>query len=135
MKQDLVVDLTDRRATHVTRLVKDLSDAAWLPAAFPTDARLLPNRQLIELQTPQQNIRIRVSIYKVGDRGEPHRLDERRIEITKTFGNGLAPLRNWADVTMGYDAVNDTYVGLDPRRLRLGGKTHNASSSVTAAAL
>lgn len=135
MKQDLEIDITNRNATHVMRLVTDLADTGWLQVQLPSGARLLPNRQLIELSTPQRSIRVRVSIYKIGDRGESHRLDERRIEITTTFGNGLPRLKNWADVVLGYNAANDAYVGLDPRRLSLGGKTHNASTSVDPAAL
>jgi len=135
MKQCLEIDLSDRHSTHVMRVIRDLSDTGWAPLVLPSEARLLPNRQLIELRTPQRSIRVRFSIYKVGDRGEPHRLDERRIEITKTFANGLTRLRNWADIVLGYDAVNDVYVGLDPHRLRLGGQTHNASSSIDPAAL
>lgn len=135
MKNDLVIDIADRRSTHVLRLLHDLSATGWTPTQFPSGAQLLPNRQLIELRTLHRAIRIRVSIYKVGDRGEPHRLDERRIEITTTFASGLSRLRDWDDVIMGYDFANDAYVGLDPRRLGLGGKTHNASSSIDPSAL
>jgi hypothetical protein len=131
----MTIDLTDRHSNHMVRVIRDLSDAGWVPAQFPSEAKILPNRQLMELRTPHRSIRIRVSIYKVGDRGEAHRLDERRIEITKTLASGLPRLRNWADVVLGYDFVSDAYVGLDPRRLGLGGKTHNASSSLDPAAL
>lgn len=135
MKQGMTIDTTDRHSNHVMRVIRDLSDVGWVPAQFPSGAQILPNRQLMELRTPHRSIRIRVSIYKVGDRGEAHRLDERRIEIMKTIASGLPRLRNWDDVVLGYDVVNDAYVGLDPRRLGLGGKTHNASSSVAPAAL
>jgi hypothetical protein len=116
--------------SHVARMVRHLAAAGWVPLRFPAEARLLPNRQLIELRTSDRNIRIRPSIYRVGGRGEAHRLRERRIEITTTFTSGLRRLRNWADVVLGYDPMNDAYVGLDPRRLNLGGETHNASSYV-----
>ena len=135
MDSGLTIDLSNRHATHIVRFVKDLADIGWYPVLFPHNLKLLSNRQLVELRAPQRNIRVRVSIYKVSDRGEPHRLDERRIEITTTFGNGLSVLRNWADVVFGYSPVNDAYVGLNPRRLHLGGVTHNASSSVDPAAL
>ena len=117
------------------RLILDLSDAGWAPVRFPTNARIAPNRQLLELRTPNRSVRIRVSLYKVGDRGEAHLRDERRIEITTTFAGGLPRLRNWADVVLGYDSVNNAYVGLDPLRLKMGGATHNASSYVDPAAL
>jgi hypothetical protein len=135
MVDEVVVDITDRHSTHVVRILHDLASAGWTPSLFPSAAALLPNRQLIELREPHGAIHIRVSIFKVGDRGEPHRLDERRIEITTTFASGLSRLRNWTDVILGYDFANDVYVGLDPRRLSLGGKTHNASSSVDPSAL
>src|SRR5688572_4918158 len=99
MKQKLTVDIAERHSTHVMRVIRDLSDTGWVPLTFPSGAQILSNRQLIELRIPHRSIRVRVSIYKVGDRGEPHRLDERRIEITKTFSNGLTRLRNWVDVT------------------------------------
>ena len=135
MDRQLTLDITDRHSTHVLRLIQDLAKGGWVPENFPAGAAVLPNRQLIELRTPHRSIRLRISIYKVGDRGEPHRLDERRIEITTTFASGLRRLAQWADVVLGYDFTNDAYVGLDPRRLSLGGQTHNASSSVDPAAL
>jgi len=128
-------DLPDRGINHGARLVHDLLNVGWSPTQVPSGAKLAPNRQLIELRTSDRSIRLRVSIYKVGDRGEEHRLAERRIEITKTFASGLPRLVGWADVVLGYDFENDVYVGLDSRRLALGGKTHNASSSVDPAAL
>src|SRR5437660_5651160 len=130
----LSLEIEDQKS-HVARMVRHLAAAGWYPVQLPFECRLLPNRQLIELRTSHRSIRIRASIYKVGDRGEAHRLDERRIEITTTFSSGLPRLRNWADVVLGYDFTNDAYVGLDPRRLALGGSTHNASSFVDPTAL
>ena len=132
---NLTIDVTNRHRNHSMRLIRDLSDGGWKPVQFPNNAQIPSNRQLLELRTPNRSVRLRVSIFKVGDRGETHRRDERRIEITTTFASGLSRLRNWVDVVLGYDPVNDTYVGLDPRRLGLGGETHNASSSVDPAAL
>jgi hypothetical protein len=131
----LAIDVSDRHRNHSMRLVRDLSDGGWKPVRFPDNAAIVANRQLLELRTPNRSVRLRISIFKVGDRGEAHRRDERRIEITTTFASGLSRLRNWADVVLGYDPASDTYVGLDPRRLGLGGETHNASSSVDPAAL
>jgi hypothetical protein len=135
MNESLSVDFADRHANHTLRLIHDLSQGGWTPRHFPANAMILPNRQLVELHTPHRSIRLRVSLYAVGNRGEPHRLNERRIEITTTRVSGLRPLRQWADVVLGYDRDNDAYVGLDPRRLSLGGRTHNASSSVDPTAL
>jgi len=135
MNHVVTMDIADRHSTPVLRLIRDLAGAGWVPTRFPSGAHLLANRQLIELNTQHRTIRIRVSIYKVGDRSEAHRLDERRIEITTTFASGLSRLRNWTDVVLGYDSANDAYVGLDPRRLGMGGTTHNASSFIDPAAL
>jgi hypothetical protein len=129
------VDLTNRHRNHSMRLIRDLSDGGWTPVRLPANGSIASNRQLIELHSPNRSVRVRVSVYKVGDRGEAHRRDERRIEITTTFASGLPRLQNWSDVVLGYDEVNDAYVGLDPRRLAFGGETHNASSSVDPAAL
>jgi hypothetical protein len=80
-------------------------------------------------------VKIRLSIFAVGDRGELHRRDERRIQITTTYLSGLERLGDYADIVLGYDSTNDLCVGLDPRRLEFGGKKHNASSSVDPTAL
>ncbi len=135
MKEDLSIDISDRHSTHILRLVHDLSVAGWTPTKFPRDAKILRNCQLLELHTPHRSIRLRVSIYKIGGRGEAHRLHQQRIEITTTLASGLPRLRNWADVILGYDSVHDSYVGLDPRRIGLGGETHNASTSIDPSAL
>ena len=135
MTVELAMDISDRQISHICRLVHDLAAVGWRPTHFPSNAKLLSNRQLIELRELHSAIQVRISVFKVGDRGEPHRLDERRIEITTTFASGMSRLRNWTDVVLGYDFANDVYVGLDPRRLNLGGKTHNASTSVDPLAL
>ena len=135
MKNELSIDISDRHSNHVLRMIHDLSGAGWIPVQFPSGAKITSNRQLTELRTPNRSIRVRVSIYKVGGRGEAHRLHQQRIEITTTLASGLPKLSDWADVILGYDAVHDAYVGLDPRRLGLGGKTHNASTSIDPSAL
>jgi hypothetical protein len=135
MQQTVTLDLDLQNANHSMRFVAHLAASGWIPGQLPAGGRIAPNRQLVELRIPRRTIRLRVSIYKVGHRGETHRLDERRIEITTTRSSGLTPLRNWADVVLGYDPETNAYVGLDPRRLELGGETHNASSFVDPAAL
>ena len=92
--------------------------------------RLNSNRQLIELRTPTATIRVRVSIFAVADRGESHRRDEARIQITTTYLSGLKRANGYTDIVLGYDSRNDVYVGLDSRRLEFGGNKHNASSSI-----
>ncbi len=129
------IEVANRSGNHTIRLLHDLSKAGWIPKMLPKDHRLSPNRELIEFTTPHRSIRLRVSIYRIGHRGEPHRLAERRVEITTTYRRGLPKLQDWADIVLGYDATNDVYVGLDPRRLGMGGKTHNASSFIDPEAL
>ncbi|MGH7140599.1 MAG: hypothetical protein ACREHD_33115, partial [Pirellulales bacterium] len=135
MTNTFFIDLVNRHASRVIRVLSDLSRAGWSPRILPSGARLKPNRPLIELRAPSTSQRRRVSLYQVGHRGESHRLDERRIEITKTYLSGLPRLKGWNDVVLGYDPDTDAYVGLDPERLRLGGSTHNASSYVDPSAL
>lgn len=119
----------------MSRLLSDLALNGWRPSAFPSGAAVAKNQQLFELSTPRRSIRVRMSVYKVSGRGESHRLHQQRIEITTTYGSGLRRSRDWADVVLGYDSVHDVYVGLDPRRLAMGGATHNASTSIDPAAL
>lgn len=135
MNANLSIDISDRHANHVLRVIHDLSAYGWIATRAPADAELRKNHQLFALHAPDRGIQIRLSAYKVSGRGEAHRLHQQRIEITTTLGSGLPRLRSWADVILGYDPERDAYVGLDPRRLALGGKTHNASTSVDPAAL
>jgi len=135
VEKRLSLDLGQRNAGHILRAIHDLASASWRPLQFPSGAKIAKNQQLVELRTPRRSIRIRLSVYKVGGRGESHRLHQQRIEITTTYNSGLGRLRDWADVVLGYDSNHDAYVGLDPRRLALGGTTHNASTSIDPAVL
>lgn len=123
------------RGHRTARVVQALGSAGWRAVLIPTNGRLERNRQIIELRTPNSRIIARFSIFAVGDRGEAHRRDERRIEITTTYQSGLQRIPEYLDVVLGYDSQNDAYVGLDPRRLEFGGAQHNASSSVDPDAL
>ena len=114
---------------HVQRLVSSLATAGWRATRIPARGRLAANRQLLILGTPQRELRLRLSVYKVGGTGRD-RPDERRVEITTTYHAGMTRLANHHDVILGFDPVNDVYVGLDPRRLEVGGPTHNASTFV-----
>jgi hypothetical protein len=135
MEDAISIDISDRNVSHIVRLLHDLAFAGWIPKRFASGAKISKNHQLLELRTPHRSIRIRVSVYKVGGRGEAHRLHQQRIEITTTYASGLPRLRDWDDVVLGYDSIHDAYVGLDPRRLALGGTTHNASTSIDPASL
>lgn len=72
-------------------------------------------------------MKLRVFAYKVttSGRSRPH---ERRVEITTTFRSGLSKSRGYGDVVFGVETSQGKYVGVDNRRLLLGGETHNASS-------
>jgi hypothetical protein len=129
------VDLSNSNTNHTQRLVKDLSKGGWHALIVPADGVLQSNRQLVELRSPANHLKIRFCIFAVGDRGESHRRDERRIQITTTYLSGLARLSGYTDIVLGYDATNDVYVGLDARRLQFGGQKHNASSFVDPVAL
>jgi hypothetical protein len=128
------LDLSNRSSTHVRRLLHDLLQFGWSPVNLPRGANIPRNRPLLELRMLSNTIRLRVSIFKVSGsgRGKPH---ERRIEITTTYSSSLEKSDTWKDVILGYDEESDLYVGVDPRRLDLGGDTHNASSFVDASAL
>ncbi|MFZ1220109.1 MAG: DUF3883 domain-containing protein [Chthoniobacterales bacterium] len=124
------VDISPRNSNHIIRIIYDLVAAGWVPASFPANRQISRNLQLIELRVPRGSLRFRISGYKVSGRGEEHRSHQQRIEITNTVAGGLARKRKWTDIILGYDDATDAYVGLDPRRITLGGETHNASTSV-----
>ena len=129
------VDVSSSSRNHIQRLVKSLALSGWRAVRIPASGLLKRSQQCIEFRVPRKNLKIRFLIFSIGDRGEPHRRNERRIQITTTFQSGLKRLRDFSDVILGYDAVNDAYVGLDARRLEYGGEKHNASSSVDPLAL
>ena len=129
------IDLSHSRTDHTQRLVDALTKGGWRAVVIPADGKLKSNHQIVELHTPTTHVKARFCIFAVGDRGESHRRDERRIQITTTYLSGLARLSDCIDIVLGYDSENDVYVGLDSRRLEFGGKKHNASSSVDPTAL
>jgi hypothetical protein len=115
------------QTSHITRIVRDLISCGWTIESIPSDGRIPSNRALVILKFQDKAARLRISAYKVtqSGRNKPH---ERRVEITTTFNSGLRRMRGTADVVIGVDAPSSRYVGVDPRRLQLGGDTHNASS-------
>jgi hypothetical protein len=129
------IDLSQSKTNHTQRLVEALTRTGWQALVVPAKGILKSNRQLIELRAARKRVRARFSIFAVGDRGESHRRDERRIQITTTYLSGLDHIGDYTDIVLGYDSQNDVYVGLDARRLEFGGQQHNASSSVDPTAL
>ena len=131
----ITVDVSHSESNHIQRFVAGLAKAGWHAIEVPSGGILRANHQLIELRSPALHLKARIGIFAVGDRGEAHRRDERRIQITTTYLSGLRRLGDYEDIVLGYDPANSVYVGLDPRRLAYGGKKHNASSSVERTAL
>ena len=73
------------------------------------------NGQKILFKTSQQDLRLRLFVYKVtvSSRNRPA---ERRIEITSTYGTGLARLGSYPDTVLGYEADQKIFVGVDAER-------------------
>lgn len=114
-------------AGHQLRIVNGLLSTGWTIQTAPDQGRLLRNGQKYILTAPGHDIKLRIFVYKVTGSGRS-RPSERRIEITTTYKSGLRPARGYHDVVIGYCEETDTFVGVDPRRLKFGGDTHNASS-------
>lgn len=131
----ITLDFSNSTRNHVQRLARALAKNGWEVAAAPEKGRLQANRQLVEFRAPNRHLRVRFNVFSVGDRGESHRRDERRIQITTTYISGLPRRTDYRDLVLGYDFRNNVYVGLDARRLQFGGQKHNASSFVDPAAL
>lgn len=112
---------------HLTRVIEDLLVSGWAIESIPQDGQIPRNRLELVLRTAGRDVRLRLFAYKVtsSSRGRPH---ERRVEITTTYQSGLATLPRFSDAVLGVDVETNRYVGIDPRRLRMGGVTHNASS-------
>ena len=122
-----IVDLTPSGKTHLTKVIRDLMSAGWDLSRAPEDGRIPRNGVRLILKSQETALRLRVFAYKVTSSGRS-RPQERRVEITTTYQSGLQKLRGFADIVIGLDIATGIYVGIDSKRLRLGGSTHNASS-------
>jgi len=116
-----------QRQGHLIRVLEDLIRSGWSIKSIPLNGSVPRNGLPLTLATPGRIVRLRLFTYKVttSGRGRPH---ERRVEITTTYESGLIRLAGFTDAVIGVDIETDRYVGVDPRRLRMGGPTHNASS-------
>lgn len=121
------VSIVAARAGHMGVIVNALTGAGWIPREAPAGGNLRRNQQLLVLRTPSRTVALRVLVYKV-TRSSRGREQERRVEITSTYGHGLERVKEFSDVVLGYDPEAGILVGLDPERLSHGGETSNASS-------
>lgn len=112
---------------YVTDFLGDLLNCGWSLENIPADGKIPRNGLKVVLRSEASELRLRVYIYKVtqSGRSKPH---ERRVEITTTYQGGLDALSGFSDIVLGMDSQTGRYVGIDNRRMQLGGPTHNASS-------
>jgi hypothetical protein len=119
--------LMPSKSGYIPKVVHDLLCHGWNIESVPVDGKLPRNGLKLILRTKSQEARLRIFAYKVTTSGRNRPL-ERRIEITTTYQGGLSRIAGFQDVVLGIDAGAGKYVGVDSRRLNMGGSTHNASS-------
>lgn len=119
--------LTGDSRGHMIRLLTGLTECGWLFERVPQDLKVPRNGMRLVLMAGNRQIKLRVFCYKVTTSGRK-RPEERRVEVTTTYKGNLKKIRGYSDVVLAYDFDSEKYVGVDPRRLRIGGHTHNASS-------
>ena len=112
---------------HMTRVLTDLLSTGWRLERVPNDARIPRNGMRLHLQSDELDVKIRIFAFKVttSSRNKPQ---ERRVELTTTYQSGLTPAIGYRDIVLGVDIETNRYVGIDCKRLHIGGPTHNASS-------
>lgn len=112
---------------HMRNILEDILSVGWRIEELPADGALPRNGLKLILRTAVSEFRYRIFCYKVttSGRGKPH---ERRVEITSTYLGNVAPEPGYADVILGIDYLSKRYVGIDAKRMMIGGSTHNASS-------
>lgn len=112
---------------YMSSILKDLLSCGWRLENVPSNARIPRNGMLIHLRSGGIEVKLRMFAFKVttSGRNRPH---ERRVELTTTYQSGLPSLPGYRDVVFGVDIELGKYVGVDSRRLHIGGPTHNASS-------
>lgn len=116
----------DRRG-YLSAILEDLISCGWKLESVPQDGKVPRNGMMLRLRANGFDVNLRLFVYKVTNSGR-NRPDERRVEITTTYHGGLNKEEGFSDVVLGIDQSSARYVGVDNRRLQIGGKTHNASS-------
>src|SRR5579859_7703530 len=111
----------------LAKVLGDLFCCGWTLETAPETGQVPRNGLKLVLRARDSEIRLRIFAYKVttSSRNRPH---ERRVEITTTYQSGLKRLAKFRDVVLGIDTDSGNYVGVDSKRLEMGGRTHNASS-------
>ncbi len=99
------------------------------PTGIGSISKIAGNKFTIEINQSGHVHRFRVLLFAVGAAGRANPL-ERRVEITSTYSGGLVALPGHVDVVLGIEREMKLLVGIDPRRLDHGGRTHNASTFV-----
>lgn len=121
------VDIHRDPRNFLAELLDNLLSTGWLLHTVPHNGKVPRNGMLLRLLADDLEINLRIFIYKVTTSGR-NRTDERRIQITSTYKSGLKRKKGFSDVVIGVEGAEQKYVGVDSRRLSLGGATHNASS-------
>src|SRR5215472_14342071 len=106
------MSITAPSQSHLLPVLRGLLRSGWTIVSAPKNGRLARNGQRLILQTPRQDARVRLFVYKVtqSSRGKVY---ERRIEITSTYKNGrIARLHQYTDAVLGFDPDHDIYVGV-----------------------
>lgn len=121
------ISLTSSPSGHMTKVLNDLLGCGWRIGRVPGDAKIPRNGMRLHLQADGVEVKLRVFAFKVttSGRNRPH---ERRVELTTTYYSGLSEMPGYRDVVLGIDTATKKYVGIDSKRLHIGGATHNASS-------
>ena len=119
--------LVPNQSGHISKVIHDLICWGWNVDSIPDLGKIPRNGLRLILRAKGQELKLRVFAYKAttSGRNRPH---ERRIEITTTYQGGLSRQRGFRDVVLGVDVDSGKYIGVDSRRLIMGGSTHNASS-------
>jgi hypothetical protein len=111
----------------LARVLGDLMCCGWTLESVPENGQVPRNGLKLVLRAGNSEIRLRVFLYKVTTSSR-NRAHERRIEITTTYQSGLKRVAGFRDIVLGIDIASGNYVGVDSRRLEMGGEKHNASS-------
>lgn len=92
--------------------------------------RLSGSRLTVKLERAGIVRSYRVLLFAVSGSGRS-KPQERRVEITSTYaGKNLEEFPGHSDLVVGIDREGQNLVGIDARRLRSGGSSHNASTFV-----